>query len=191
MAINMFAGGAGGVPRFHQTPYRRQWRVPRHARAGHAPRERKGNGYASASQPASLAAPLTVNLILEPAARVGGRVIDRATNEPVAGADVMLAGDKQGPHGSQRKSDEAGRCEFADVAAGNDRVTAREGGLTGVSNLVAVTITQSVEGVEVFLDPGRTTAGPSSTKRGARSSTLACRRTRRIRPSNGRVRAHG
>jgi protocatechuate 3,4-dioxygenase beta subunit len=103
----------------------------------------------------------TRDLRMVPAARLAGRVVDRAGKQPVPGAEVSLTSatrfDFREPR--QAQADDAGRFEFSGLEPGNYEVLARKGTLIGAGQTVALTVAQSLTDVEVLVDPGRSVSG--------------------------------
>jgi hypothetical protein len=126
------------------------------------------DGYADGHAIAELHARAEVrDLVLQPAARVAGRVLDAGSRLPVAGARVSLE-----PAGVARillppvESDAEGSFRFQRVPAGQYRVLAREGGRAGVASVQMATA-GAAEALEVLLAPAAAIEGTVRTPTGA------------------------
>jgi hypothetical protein len=120
----------------------------------------RAEGYSPARDRLSLAGPQTRRYKLNPAARLSGRVLDRQTSEPVAGASVWLRLDRlEGYVDRDATSDGQGRFSFDDLGAGGYVVLARAEHRIGIARTVTVGIAQAVDGVDVFIERGRAIRG--------------------------------
>jgi RNA polymerase sigma factor (sigma-70 family) len=118
----------------------------------------EAGGYVPAETTVPVNRAVVRDLRLQPAARVEGRVVDRGTGEPVAGARVDLrAGALDGP-GSSTHTRADGAFVLDDVPAGAFFLHARSGALVGSSGRITTVPTQAVSGVEILVEraPGIT-----------------------------------
>jgi hypothetical protein len=96
-----------------------------------------------------------------PAARLYGRVVDRASREPVAGAEVWVVTDRRREQLSPRDvvTDGEGRFALHDLPPGTLAVAARKARLVGESRMMAVAAAQAITDVEVEVDAGLAVRG--------------------------------
>ncbi|HEY0710627.1 MAG TPA: sigma-70 family RNA polymerase sigma factor [Polyangia bacterium] len=121
------------------------------------------DGYAPAKTTVALNRDVVREVRLQPAARLFGTVIDRATQRPVAGARVSLVdGDPRHMNSAEPvTSDAEGRFGFDDLGAGSYQILARapQQNLAGLGPTFTVVALQTVSGVVVSLDPGAVVTG--------------------------------
>jgi hypothetical protein len=116
-------------------------------------------GYAPARDRVSLSNDLSRRYRLNPAARLAGRVLDRHSQDPVAGATVWLRLDRvEGWVDRETVSDAGGRFTFDDLAAGGYVVLARDQQRVGLAPTVSVGIAQGAD-VDVLIERGRAIKG--------------------------------
>jgi RNA polymerase sigma factor (sigma-70 family) len=122
------------------------------------PREYTVRAQAGGYQPKETTVAVTRDVVrdlrLSPAARLAGRVIERASRQPVADCEVILSG---GSFGSRVvRSDSEGRFVIDDAAPGSFQLVAkhRVRNLFAPGRKVAVVATQALEGLLIELDPG-------------------------------------
>jgi hypothetical protein len=97
---------------------------------------------------------------LNPAARLSGRVLDRKSREPAAGASVWLRLDRLESFVDREvAADGEGRFHFDDLPAGGYVVLARADRRIGLTRAVSLGVAQSTSDVEVLVDPGRSVRG--------------------------------
>jgi len=117
-------------------------------------------GYAPARDRLFLSGAQNRRYKLNPAARLTGRVLDRQSNEPVAGASVWLRLDRlESFVDRDATSDGQGRFSFDDLTAGGYVVLARSAHRIGLARTVTVGVAQTVDGVDVFIERGRAIRG--------------------------------
>jgi RNA polymerase sigma factor (sigma-70 family) len=121
----------------------------------------EANGYAPLETTVAVTRALRQDFRLHPAARLSGRIVERATGQPVAGADVevMSTNFRDGGGARATRADGEGRFGFDDLAAGQYRIDARHGTLVGAGPVVDLIAAAGVEGVEVALDPAVAVTG--------------------------------
>jgi hypothetical protein len=120
----------------------------------------RAGGYAQARERLVFSVAQTRTYRLNPAARLAGRVVDRASHEPVPGASVWLRLDRLDSYVDRSAtSDEEGRFSFDDLSAGGYVVMAREAARVGLAKAVTVGIAQAVTDVEVPVERGRAIRG--------------------------------
>lgn len=120
----------------------------------------RADGYA----PVRDRAPLTEDRVrryrLNPAARLSGRVLDRQSREPAAGASVWLRLDRMDSFVDREvASDGDGRFQFDDLAAGGYVVLARVDRRIGITRAVSLGVAQAATEVDVLVEPGRAIRG--------------------------------
>jgi hypothetical protein len=117
-------------------------------------------GYAPARDRLPMSTDQTRRWRLNPAARLSGRVLDRHSKDPVAGATVWLRTDRvEGYMDREATSDGEGRFGFDDLAAGGYIVLARADRRVGLTPAVSVGIAEAANDVDVLVDPGRAIRG--------------------------------
>jgi RNA polymerase sigma factor (sigma-70 family) len=118
-------------------------------------------GYASKTTAVAVTRDVTRDLRLQPAARLFGTVVDRASGQPVAGATVRLASLEMPQGHRQKLTDEEGRFGFDDVDDGSFQIIAIDEArnLVGIGPTVAAVPTVNQAGLQVALDPGQTLVG--------------------------------
>jgi len=106
-------------------------------------------------------APGKFEIILTPESVLAGIVIDAATSEPVAGAQVIVAASEWGwEAGPGARTDEKGAFRVAKLSPGRHTVIARTANGYGRSDgTVLVGLAQSVDGVVVKLHPAHRITG--------------------------------
>jgi protocatechuate 3,4-dioxygenase beta subunit len=111
------------------------------------------------------AATRTADFLLDPAARLAGRVVVRSSNEPVPEATVVLSDEQvwwRSPR--QARSDSEGRFELRDLDAGHYQLAAHKGRLVGS---LAVDIAAATRTAEATLpvDQGMVVSGRVAERR--------------------------
>jgi hypothetical protein len=120
----------------------------------------RADGYSPARDRTTLSSDDTRHYRLNPAARLAGRVIDRQTREPVAGASVWLRLDRLESYlDRDTTADPDGRFQFDDLAAGGYVVLARADRRIGIARTVTLGVAQAATDIEVLVDPGRAVRG--------------------------------
>jgi RNA polymerase sigma factor (sigma-70 family) len=118
-------------------------------------------GYAPAEAWLALKENRTRDFVLTPAARVSGRVIERASGQPVADAEVLLAGEESAaryPTSTPARTDGQGRFLFSSVEAGRHSLSARWGPLVSVPVDVTVNAADGAE-LNILVDPAFSVSG--------------------------------
>src|SRR5581483_9556800 len=91
---------------------------------------------------------------LDPAGRLSGRVVDKLTSGPVAGAIVRAEADAPRPHPLETTTDSRGRFHFTDLNPGQYQLSAGHDTRVGFhSGRVVVTSPGSVAEVTIALEP--------------------------------------
>jgi hypothetical protein len=118
-------------------------------------------GYASKTTSVAITRDVSRDLRMQPAARLFGTVIERASGQPVAGATVRLAPTDIDGGTRHKITDEEGRFGFDDVDDGSFQIIATDEAhnLVGIGPTVAAVPTASQAGLQVALDPGQTLVG--------------------------------
>ena len=121
----------------------------------------EASGYAAFETTVAVTRAIRQDLRLHPAARLSGRIVERATGQPVAGADVQVVPTDFREDGNARatRADGDGRFAFDDLSAGQYRIDARQGALVGAGTVIDLIATTTVDGVEVALDPAVVVTG--------------------------------
>jgi protocatechuate 3,4-dioxygenase beta subunit len=129
----------------------------------------EADGYATSNEELFVVRSTTRDLRLVPAARLSGMVVEMGSKRPVGDAEVSLTSGMRGDFRAPRegKSDGSGRFEFTDLEPGSYEVMARKGALIGAGKVVALAPAQSVTGVEVEVERGRTVSGRVKSDTGA------------------------
>jgi protocatechuate 3,4-dioxygenase beta subunit len=129
----------------------------------------EADGYAAGSDEVFMARHTTKDLRVVPGARLVGKVVERGSKQPVADAEVSLTTaqrmDPRPPRDA--KSDSAGRFEFTALEPGSYEVMARRSLLVGAGKVVALAPAQSIEDIEVEVDPGYVVSGRVKDESGA------------------------
>ena len=137
----VFAAESDGEGRYHL-------QVPR----GRHRLRAEADGYAGAAESLNLFSDRVRDFVLQPAARISGRVITAAGRQPIAGVEV-LARQADRPRTSSTPSatsDEQGRFVISPLPPGNYRITGRTDGFQGaLDQPVELGATEAVEGVEL------------------------------------------
>jgi protocatechuate 3,4-dioxygenase beta subunit len=194
--------GGGFIPgaRVGATSYVRTAQETHDARAFHADADGEGryrlelprgrhtlsagaDGYAPVSESGYLTGDQTRDFVLQPAARISGRVLSSEGRTPVPGARVSAQ--RRFQRGSPAESpgsvttDDLGGFVFGSVAPGTYAVTARKEGLLGtLAEPIVVGATDAVDDLELFVSPtlamrGRVTSTSGKPVAGARVNLAA------------------
>lgn len=119
--------------------------------------------------------PEPLTLVLTPAARIAGTVVDESGN-PLGGAKLLLAEDlgddsAKGPRGrlvSAAETDRDGRFELTDLAPGRFRLAALGSGfLPETGQKITLAEGEGIEGIEIVLHRGATLEGRVSAPDGS------------------------
>lgn len=149
-----------GIPRLFQTVADEAGRYELSLRPGRYVLTAGADGYALAREPVYVTEHTTRDLRLMPASRIVGRVVEKASGQPVAGAAVWLVTDGSRTGVSRDvETDARGVFVFGAAEPGVYRVSARKGRLVGVGTQVVLGFAQSAEDVQVQLEPGVTVSG--------------------------------
>ena len=160
MVIDEFNYDFNRSPRFYEVRSDNRGHYAFHVGAGHYTLRASADGYARDSQDLFVVRDQTMDLRLYPGARFSGRVVDRDTRQPVAGADVSLvAFDQLAVSAARALSGAQGEFSFADVRGDAYRVMATLDGRVGVSGLVRAASAESTDGIEVAVSPGLAVKG--------------------------------
>jgi protocatechuate 3,4-dioxygenase beta subunit len=119
-------------------------------------------GYVPAETSVAVTRPVTRDLRLGPAARISGRVVERASGQPVADAEVILSGSSRDfANHRNTRTDDQGRFVIDDASAGAFELSARhrDRKLFGRGAKVVTIATQAIEGQEIALSAGVQLAG--------------------------------
>jgi RNA polymerase sigma factor (sigma-70 family) len=139
-----------------------QGRYAIYARSGHHNLRVEAAGYAPIeSWVYLLEGPRTRDFELAPTAQITGRVLERNSREPVAGAEVMLASsEERGPRVEipTVRTDQDGHFVFAAVNAGGYIASARKGSLVAAAHELVVATADKAE-LELVVDAGRSVSG--------------------------------
>jgi 5-hydroxyisourate hydrolase-like protein (transthyretin family) len=121
----------------------------------------EADGYAPWETSVALTRPMRLDLRLQPAARLRGQVVERASGRPVPDAEVKLApAATSGPgRAASTHTAEDGSFAFETVAAGRYQLSARSGRLLAIGPAVDLIATQTVERVRLAMDPGIAVSG--------------------------------
>jgi protocatechuate 3,4-dioxygenase beta subunit len=120
----------------------------------------RAEGYAPVQDWVALSSPQTRRYRLNPAARLAGRVLERDSRKPVAGASVWLRLDRLESYvDRETTSNNDGEFSFDDLAAAGYVVMARADRRIGLSRTVSIGIAQAVTDVEVLVESGRAIRG--------------------------------
>lgn len=139
------------------------------ARKGQYSLTARAPGYAPSNAYLSLGGDVTHDLILQPASRIAGRVVERGTERGVGGAKVALVpSGGTGRMGGFREvdADDAGRFLFDDASAGVFQIQAHHESFEGVSNTVAVSVGESATDVVVPVSAAHLVSGQVVTSDG-------------------------
>jgi protocatechuate 3,4-dioxygenase beta subunit len=156
-----FYGGGGRIPRFYQTTSDPGGAYNLRLDRGSYGLWIEAEGYAPVRDGVTIARDETRDLRLLPAARLYGRVVERATHQPVADAEVWLVTERRSDQPPPRdvKTDDEGKFAFNDLPPGTFSVAARKARLVGYSRMTPVSAMQAVTDVEVDLEPGLSVRG--------------------------------
>lgn len=121
----------------------------------------EAEGYAPARDGVRVTGDTTRDLRLVPAARLFGRVVERASRAPVPDAEVWLVRDRRDGFlmSPDVKTDASGQWTFNDVQPGAYSVSARKARLVGFSRVIAVSVAETVSDIEIETDPGLSVSG--------------------------------
>jgi RNA polymerase sigma factor (sigma-70 family) len=122
----------------------------------------EASGYVTAETTAAVTRRVIRDVRLQPAARLSGRVLERGSGRPVAGAQVELASAvPMGGSFHQTTSDDEGRFVVGDAEAGAYQLTARhrEMNLVGAGPAVTLVPLQTRDNADVLVDPAATVSG--------------------------------
>lgn len=112
------------------------------------------DGYATRRQTVDMAGDLSRDVLLDPAARITGRVVSQATGEPVRGALVRADREEVASVSILVSSDERGRFAFASLDPGAYQLSARLGAAVGFrTGKLAVTSAGHVDDIVITLEP--------------------------------------
>jgi RNA polymerase sigma factor (sigma-70 family) len=116
-------------------------------------------GYAPRGLTAALTRPLRRDIRLSPAALVSGRVLQVGTEQPVAGADVLLS--PSGGEGRNRivRTNESGRFAIEDAEAGNYQLFAIQGSVATAALPLSIGTLDRVDGIVLQLGDGLSVEG--------------------------------
>jgi uncharacterized GH25 family protein len=131
------------------------------ARKGEYMLNARASGYAPGFTALAVGGDTTYDLVLQPAARISGRVVERGSDKPVGGARVALVPSTMGRGLGFRDvtADADGRFSFDDVSAGVYQIHATHEALEGVSSAVAVGIADTATDVVVPVSRARIVSG--------------------------------
>jgi hypothetical protein len=141
-------------------------------------------GYVPAETSVAVTRPVTRDLRLGPAARISGRVVERASGQPVADAEVILSGSSRDfANHRNTRTDDQGRFVIDDASAGAFELSARhrDRKLFGRGAKVVTIATQAIEG-----QAARARAPATAWRCAGSSSSTICGRRRRARRSRRR-----
>ncbi len=155
-------GGAGRAPTFFFTRSNSEGQYRLLLPRGPLSIRAEADGYAPLTDSeVLLLRPLTRDLRLVPGGRLAGRVIDRATRQPIADAEVSVTSalrmDFREPRDARTDGD--GRFQFDGLEPGNFEVMARKGMQIGTSDVVALAVAGAATDVVVPVDRGYVVSG--------------------------------
>jgi RNA polymerase sigma-70 factor (ECF subfamily) len=101
-----------------------------------------GDGYTRVSRLIELSTDRELNLLLNPAGLISGRVLEAASGAPAGGATVVAQRDGEEPRTTQAGAD--GRFEFSGLGAGRFRLVATLGARSGHSGELTLTLGETL-----------------------------------------------
>jgi RNA polymerase sigma factor (sigma-70 family) len=148
-------------------------------------------GYVPLQTTAAVTRRVIRDLILHPAARLWGRVIERASGKPVPGVRVALSPvQMMGAGYRPTVTDDEGRFQFTDAEAGTFQLVVRDDELNLVGSVARVTLVplQTLGNVELMVDAGATVSGTvvGADGRPVEGSLVGYRAADRMGPGSGR-----
>ena len=137
-------------------------------------------GYATADITAAVTRPLRRDILLSPAARVSGTVVD-GSGLPVPGARVRLSvGLDSDGSAENGRTDAQGKFRFDDVEAGSYQPHASRGTAVGFGRPLSVVPLEPVEGLVIELKAGLTVTGRITDQKGAGLGGVDVRMSSRV-----------
>lgn len=126
------------------------------------------DGYAAANELVHATEDQKIDFRLNPAATLRGRVVARASGEPIPDATVTLESGRAGLGGREVRSDGRGVFEYKDVDPGDYQLRAQKGALVGqLPRAVTVTLAVYVGDLTIACDPAASISGRVRSSGGA------------------------